>query len=91
MAREEALIMELHPIDTAPKDGTWVLLFGGRTNEEEGEVAEADITRPVVGAWNEDVWTFAHWDSGWGGSYYDDPTHWLSLDALPTPPAKVEG
>lgn len=57
--------MERKPIDTAPKDGTWVLLFGGTvfdgeieyhpdatpTKEQRDAEEEVAYTRPVVARW----------------------------------------
>ena len=71
-------------IETAPRDGTWILLAGGQTNEE---VQFCDGTpklwtdRPVVGAFEADeegYWTFSYWDSGWRSEYMS-PTHWMPL------------
>ncbi len=62
------------PIDTAPKDGTWVLLTGGHAAEPTGPC--------VVGFWDRDDWAYAHWDGSWY-SIYEAPTHWMPL---PEPP-----
>jgi hypothetical protein len=77
--------MTKHPIETAPKDGTFVLLFGGRTDEEaEHDVTEAECTRPVVAKWEANDgyagggWVFAAWECGWRSSY-ENPTHWMEL------------
>jgi len=46
--------MDIETIETAPKDGTWILLFGGRTTEydldQDGDGASRQ--RPVVGRWD---------------------------------------
>ena len=76
------------PIDTAPKDGTWVLLAGGTCVVDEGRPAK----RPVTAQWSGFVnsrtgnrsgrWQFAWYDSGYYGTY-SDPTHWMPLPPLP--------
>jgi Lar family restriction alleviation protein len=81
------------PIETAPRDGTWVLLAGGECeyNEESdnrGRVVTAQWTteyrsnagdRPIADFGR---WEFAYYDSGvyWE---YENPTH---LQPLPSPP-----
>lgn len=52
------------PIETAPKDGTEILIFG------EGEFA--------VAAWNGSEWRDIG-DIGWGGMDGASPTHWKPL------------
>ena len=74
--------MEWRPIDTAPKDGTFVLLW----------VPYEDV--PVVGRFKGDRWVFstAHYTVDcmaycYGGSAVgngDEPSHWMHL---PPPPA----
>lgn len=83
--------IEKQPIETAPKDGTWILVFGGRATEESynpSELPEKDLCRSVVARWDPDKkneneddggWVYAFWDGAWY-SVYDQPTHWASLD-----------
>jgi hypothetical protein len=70
-------------IDSAPLDGTWVLLLGGRTNEDDYMSTGVNINRPVVAFYLPDpydpAWVFCFWDGSWR-SVYDNPTHWKSLD-----------
>jgi len=75
---------EWQPIETAPKDGTWILVCGGRTEDEE-------VTRThAVAQWTDDLngrktkwhWQFAWYDGGYYG-FYENPTHWMPL---PEPP-----
>lgn len=67
--------MEWKPIETAPKDGTDVLLF-----------ANDSI---AIAAWQTDWPNRGEWATGYScadyGDYYvKNPTHWMSL---PEPPA----
>ena len=66
--------MSWRPIATAPKDGTWLLLF----------TPDATEPRIYVGAWAE----FENYDACWVENYCDDPlpaepSHWMPL---PEPP-----
>lgn len=66
------------PIDTAPKDGSWILLTGGK----DAQGWDHDEPQPpmVVAQWASyaECWQFAWYDSGYYGEY-DQPTHWLPL------------
>jgi hypothetical protein len=69
--------MTWQPMATAPRDGRWILLRGGRTTEENEPAA---CRRPVVARYDEDAfgaprWVFSHWDGEWRGRY-ERPTHW---------------
>jgi hypothetical protein len=78
------------PIETAPRDGVWVLLAGGNCDGDEGD----DDGRPVVAQWTNymngrtdtkyERWHFAWYDGGYYGAY-DNPTHWMPLPAAPSP------
>ena len=70
-----------HPIETAPRDGTWVLLKGGMMDMEAQYEVDAGSGPPCVAAfWNApmDAWTFAFWDGAWR-SDYENPTHWRPI------------
>jgi hypothetical protein len=63
------------PIETAPKDGTWVLLTGGKVDYGwDGET----LPPCVVGQWDGERWQFAWYDGGHYG-HYEAPTHWMPV------------
>lgn len=81
-------------IDSAPKDGTWILLGGGQVDPHGWSVGtgslDAESAPAVVAAmWHKDVpsdpgdWVFCYWDSAFR-SYYLNPTHWMPIPAPPT-------
>ena len=76
------------PIETAPRDGTWVLIAGGRTTEDDYNSTGVLTTRPVTAFWSEPLWeedaewAFCFWDGDWREGYLN-PTHWMPL---PQPP-----
>ena len=74
---------EWQPIDTAPKDGTEILVYGIATGELGG-VHEKPETWKVS-------WFFKNWSLCGGEGYVvwvDSPTHWMPL---PAPPANGDG
>lgn len=79
---------EWHPIDSAPKDGTWILLAGGKTSEDYYLPDHADESRRCsVGAWYEEpgwdgCWKIGFWDGAWR-TEYEKPTHWMPLPEAP--------
>jgi Lar family restriction alleviation protein len=75
------------PIETAPRDGTWVLLAGGECefNEEsdnKGRTVTARWTNEFSHHDTSGCWQFAYYDSGCYGEY-ENPIHW---QPLPSPP-----
>lgn len=73
------------PIETAPKDGTWVLVYGEGTDDEEvsRKVAVAQYTNYLNGGtYDESWWQFAWYDGGYYGRFYN-PTHWMPLPEAP--------
>lgn len=65
------------PIETAPKDGTWVLLFS----------PDAEPDTPFIGQWRdvEDYPDGGAWWENNGSSYCidADPSHWQPLPESP--------
>ena len=84
--------MEWKPIESAPRDGTHILLFGGVPDHESDEydtmrkVWWEGLERPVSGYWKEwlgiEGWRYCSYDSGYYGVYLN-PTHWMPLPAPP--------
>ena len=74
---------EWQSIETAPRDGTWILLCGG-----EIDYAWDGSDKPicVVAQYESDSadggWQFAWYDGGYFGTYVN-PTHWMPLPDLP--------
>ena len=70
--------MTLKPIEYAPRDGTWIILFGPSgytTTPLRCEVCKYDMSRDARQRWvNHSNDSFL--DGG------DAPTHWLSLPQL---------
>jgi hypothetical protein len=84
------------PIETAPRDGTWVLLTGGEceSNEESdnrGRVVTAQWTTEYRSNAGDRLiadfgrWEFAYYDSGVYGEY-ENPTFWQPLPIPPITP-----
>ena len=75
--------MKWQPIETAPKDGRNMLLFGRWWSDEQGRMKE-----PLIGQWNtaRDRWEFANAEGRWGIR----PEWWIPLPDTPSN-AKVTG
>lgn len=79
--------MNLHewqPIETAPKDGSYVLVFGGvKENAYRGCELPADLEM-VVACFDKEKeeWHFAEYDTGYLG-HWPTPTHWMPLPKRP--------
>lgn len=71
--------MEWQPIETAPKDGTPVLLtIAGRPLEPDEDAHCA------VGRWSDDAWGEEDWCMD-AGDFWSGATHWMPLPEPPTP------
>ena len=76
------------PIETAPRDGTWILLTGGSIEYSwDGDSQPAAVVGQYAIALTTERWQFAWYDGGYYGEYVD-PTHWMPL---PEPPGEGEG
>lgn len=70
-------------ISTAPKDGTWVLLSGGKTDEDCYAGDEVNQERPITGFYEHGCgWAYDFWDGEWR-SWYEKPTHWMPIPSAP--------
>lgn len=72
------------PIDTAPKDGTVILLAGGTWGDDE----LADAPRVMAARWYKTnrgnyCWNACEAEAGYSIFPYKNPTHWMPL---PEPP-----
>jgi hypothetical protein len=81
--------MDWQPIETAPKDGTWVLLSGGKIYYGWDGDSQPGVVSGQFSHWfngserSGGAWQFAWYDGGYYGEY-ESPTHWMPL---PKPPA----
>ena len=68
------------PIETAPKDGRWILLNGGKTTEAFRMEEDHLNFRPAVAHWAAEdcFWATAYWDSDWRDGY-EAATHWKEI------------
>jgi hypothetical protein len=85
--------VDWQPIETAPHDGTWILLCGGKCTGEGPDPWQAAC---VTACWDAEnyyarremragSWVRSYWDA-WHLCLYDAPTHWAPL---PKGPADV--
>ena len=78
---------EWQPIDTAPKDGTWVLLSGTSDIEKIDEYNPAEYDygmqdktmRMSISRWERNGWR-DQWDDYYGPEY---PAFWMPLPEAP--------
>jgi hypothetical protein len=69
------------PIETAPRDGTEILVFGGEwEGEATGKTAEVEDERHIVG-WDGETWKIA--DTDYYIAWINNPTHWMPLPTRP--------
>ena len=79
--------MNWQDISTAPTDGTWILLTGGKIDygwdvDDKPNIVVGQVTNELNGYESKRRWQFAWYDGGYYGEY-ENPTHWMPL---PDPP-----
>lgn len=75
---------EWKPIDTAPKDGTAILIYPAYSMWLDHKKLPNYI--PYVCRWKDDAFG-AGWIEASGEEYHlFEPTHWMPLPAAPEPP-----
>jgi hypothetical protein len=76
-------MMEWQPIETAPRDGTSVLLSGGQLacsgDIEENEIA---VVAKICNAYGSEAWSVVRISGQ--EVWLWNPTHWMPLPAPPT-------
>lgn len=72
-------------IETAPKDGTPILLCGGADDNADYSKEKYDTFThsPCRAMWYGDSWLMAWAEAACVCVFYEDPTHWMPL---PKPP-----
>lgn len=78
---------EWQPIDTAPRDGTPILLAGGEDDNTKyaTELEAAKMRSPCRGWWHHDGWIITLAEACCISVGRDNPTHWMPL---PEPPPR---
>lgn len=78
--------MKWHPIETAPKDGTFILLCGG--TYEDDYIGPVHVS--MVARWENATRTYpnGNWmvcvaEGGYAAFIYENPTGWMPLSELP--------
>jgi Protein of unknown function (DUF551) len=71
--------MKWQPIETAPKDGTEILVFGILRREVRPDNAALTIGKCL---WEENRWNCPDTDDYYG-TWYENVTHWRPLPPLP--------
>lgn len=67
------------PISTAPKDGTWILIYQPASMWQSKRAARQAVIR--VAYWHQPA-NLSH-DGFWLGGHTYRPTHWMPLPAPP--------
>lgn len=73
---------EWQPIETAPKDGTELLLYERRERLIDDDFIEVDYV--FTGWWNKESYINACWECLEYDAFSHNPTHWMPL---PKPPS----
>ena len=88
--------MEWQPIETAPRDGTPVLVVGGKLFYYLGDWPNKGepLSGPAIAQWGCERWRrHAEWLAGHnedGDAITVEPTHWLPASVQPEPPEQPE-
>lgn len=87
--KQGMVVQQWQTIESAPKDGAFVLLAGGTTSEDDYNEIGVESSRPVTAKWladpyceSDSSWVYDFWDGDWRSSYAK-PTHWQPLPAAP--------
>ena len=75
------IAMKWQLIETAPKDGTWIMIFHGHGYEEHDKLAHALVR------WDDQ---FACWHDGEYHSDHYDPAYWMPLSRPHSREAVIE-
>lgn len=75
--------MNWEPIETAPKDGTRILICGG-TRTDSGDFCDGSypFAGQTIAHWDHDGWNGGH-SEGYNENWWHKPTHWMPLPPLP--------
>lgn len=73
--------MDWQPIETAPKDGSCILLFFGQNHYDP--LMDLFDYRYVLASWVAAKNRWLHKDGSGAGSWHVFPTHWMPLPAPP--------
>ena len=73
---------EWQPIDTAPLDGTWVLIGGGEPDDEDWN---RNVAPCVVARWTGKFWDYGHYAHDDGELEWKRPTYWMPIKHPPEP------
>lgn len=76
--------MDWKPIESAPRDGTTIIIWGGESVFSEGDCGPVKILEPVVARWS---WR-DEWEGDYGSEYdshwiHKNPTHWMPWPKAP--------
>ncbi|MBW9072243.1 MULTISPECIES: hypothetical protein [Agrobacterium] len=66
-------------IDSAPKDGQWIILGGGIYEDEEKSVPIAVARWEDAAGRHDEGWVVCCAEAGYSVFYYENPTHWCPL------------
>ena len=72
---------EWQPIETAPKDGTELLLYERRERFIDDDFVEVDYI--FSGAWNAESYQGECWECSEYEVFSHEPTHWMPLPEVP--------